>query len=315
MGRACSRIWLGSSLAVVAAACALLVLGKPASALPSEYAGQELCEKCHAKGLEAYQHTIHAKVLNEQNGRTAQMRYGCEACHGPGMAHVQAGGVGGKGGPGWVTFNPNSGEDTSTQNAVCLQCHTGGQRLFWKGSPHQSRGAPCVSCHQVMHKASPDHLLARSGVVQTCAQCHVLRRSQTYRNAHMPVRSGMLLDEGWMDCTSCHNPHGTVTPKLLKANSPNDVCYSCHAEKRGPFLWEHAPVTENCMNCHDPHGSATTSMLKMAPPRLCQTCHVSQLHPSNPYPPTDRRVFGRACLNCHQNIHGSNHPSGNAFTR
>ena len=41
----------------------------------------------------------------------------------------------------------------------------------------------------------------------------------------------------------------------LKAASVNEQCYTCHTEKRGPFLWEHAPVRESCLNCHTPHGS------------------------------------------------------------
>jgi hypothetical protein len=27
------------------------------------------------------------------------------------------------------------------------------------------------------------------------------------------------------------------------------------------------------------------------------------------------RLIGRGCINCHQNIHGSNHPSGQTLTR
>ena len=128
----------------------------------------------------------------------------------------------------------------------------------------------------------------------------------------MPVR------EGKMTCSSCHNPHGTVTPTLLRENSLNDSCYRCHTEKRGPFLWTHAPVPESCSNCHDPHGSNHESMLKVAKPRLCQQCHIESRHPTNPYgrdTASLKFVMGRACSNCHVNIHGSNHPGGHAFTR
>ncbi len=82
----------------------------------------------------------------------------------------------------------------------------------------------------------------------------------------------MPLREGKMTCTSCHNPHGTVTPSLLRENSLNDTCYRCHTEKRGPFLWTHPPVQESCANCHNPHGSNHESMLIIANPRLCQQC-------------------------------------------
>jgi DmsE family decaheme c-type cytochrome len=121
-----------------------------------------------------------------------------------------------------------------------------------------------------------------------------------------------------MSCTSCHNPHGGVTPQLLKENSVNETCYTCHAEKRGPFLWEHAPVTESCTSCHQPHGSNHEAMLKVTKPRLCQQCHIETRHPTRPYGndlASKKFVLGRACNSCHVNIHGSNHPSGFAFTR
>ena len=126
-----------------------------------------------------------------------------------------------------------------------------------------------------------------------------------------------------MSCDDCHNPHGTLTNPLLKTNTVNETCYQCHAEKRGPFLFEHAPVRENCLNCHTPHGSNQSTLLVAPIPFLCQQCHTNFLHPndlqtrqalgtgSNP----DERIMGRGCLTCHANIHGSNAPSGVRFLR
>ncbi len=305
---------LSAGAAVLLAAAAFAQPSQLAEVEASGFVGDEVCTACHEDAVKAYQETIHSKVLTERNARTEAMKGGCEACHGPGAAHVEAGGGRGVGGPGWISFQPGSETDTSTENAVCLGCHAGGKLLYWKGSPHETRGAPCASCHDVMKNVSVDSMLSRSNVVDTCAQCHLIRRSQQYRNAHMPLRQGALV-EGWMSCTSCHNPHGTVSPALIAAQSTNDNCYSCHADKRGPFLWEHAPVTENCTNCHDPHGSITANQLRMPVPRLCQTCHIASRHPSTPFAPNDFHVVQRGCLNCHNNIHGSNHPSGAAFTR
>jgi len=163
-----------------------------------------------------------------------------------------------------------------------------------------------------METVSDRSQLARATEIETCGQCHVQRRAQVMRSSHMPLR------EGKMTCTSCHNPHGTVTPALLKENSINESCFTCHAEKRGPFLWVHAPVNESCANCHDPHGTNHEKMLKLAQPRLCQQCHIETQHPTQPYsraPADFRRIGGRGCTNCHANIHGSNHPSGAGFKR
>lgn len=127
-----------------------------------------------------------------------------------------------------------------------------------------------------------------------------------------------------MSCMSCHNPHGSSGPSMLKNASINDTCYSCHAEKRGPFLWEHAPVRENCMNCHEPHGSNHANLLRMKAPYLCQQqCHTPRFHPTNAYNGnnivggTSKSVIvlGKNCLNCHSQVHGSNHPSGAVLQR
>jgi DmsE family decaheme c-type cytochrome len=131
----------------------------------------------------------------------------------------------------------------------------------------------------------------------------------------MPVREGKL------QCSSCHNVHGTITEKLIPETSINENCYRCHVEKRGPFLWEHPPARESCLNCHRPHGTNNIRLLKIREPRLCQQCHNENRHPSTAFaggtnePTADRRFLGRSCALCNTNIHGSNHPSGFAFTR
>ena len=131
-----------------------------------------------------------------------------------------------------------------------------------------------------------------------------------------------------MQCTSCHNPHGSQTPKLVAANSVNDKCYECHAEKRGPFLFEHPPVRESCLNCHDPHGSSHEPLLVAKKPLLCQRCHSNSLHPGGLYAlprsgagagqtvyQSQPQLAYRGCTNCHVNIHGSNSPSGKFWHR
>src|SRR6185295_6019826 len=83
-----------------------------------------------------------------------------------------------------------------------------------------------------------------------------------------------------LSCTDCHNPHGSTAQALLKANSVNETCFTCHADKRGPFLFEHAPVRDSCVNCHTPHGSNHEKLLITARPLLCQQCHAQSGHPT-----------------------------------
>ncbi len=274
---------------------------------PEAYVGAELCKACHEPAFNRFGHTKMGRLFLHQP-RNDKERMGCENCHGPGKAHVEAGGTQ----PMPVAFTKKGKETVEVRNAVCLQCHERLARLFWDGSAHESRDLACTNCHRVMEDVSPKFQLVKSTELETCGQCHLEKRAAQMRSSHMPLR------EGKMTCSSCHNPHGTLSQTLLKENSVNETCYVCHAEKRGPFLWEHPPVTENCVNCHDPHGSNNEKMLKVSKPRLCQQCHIETRHPTRPYG-TDaasfKFVMGRSCLNCHANIHGSNHPSGTYYTR
>jgi len=278
-----------------------------------QYVGDTVCFACHEDASKQFAHTVHGKLFTP-SGQLEAMRHGCEGCHGPGSAHVEAGG--GKGVGGMIQFGSRDPSEIQRENAVCLQCHSMGERIHWDGSTHQLRDVSCASCHDVMKLESLHNLLSGPNELATCGQCHLIQKAQTQRYGHMPVRDGTIPDrDAKMSCTSCHNPHGTVAEALLRQNTINDTCYTCHADKRGPFLWNHPPVLENCLNCHDPHGSPREFMLRLSPPRLCQTCHDPTRHPTDPRLPTSQFVIGSGCMQCHVNIHGSNHPSGMAFTR
>jgi len=282
-------------------------VGPPAGAT---YAGSESCQGCHEKSADRFHKTVMGRIMLV-NPRTPQEQLGCESCHGPGGPHVDAAGGAAET---LITFRKGA-EPVEVQNAKCVNCHQKGEHTFWKGSTHEVRGVACVTCHTVMDKVSDRYNLAKSDPIEVCSQCHQTRRAQLQRSSHMPLR------EGKMSCGDCHNPHGSVTQALLREDSVNENCYKCHAEKRGPYLWEHAPVIENCSNCHEPHGSTNPKLLKVMIPRLCQQCHIESRHPTNPYNPNPplptalaKQIISRGCVNCHQKIHGSNHPSGFAFT-
>ena len=288
-----------------------------ATAPPEAYVGAETCKGCHEEQYVKFSKTKMGQLFLK-HPRSTRESLACEGCHGPGKAHADAGG--GKGVGGMISFRKNDPTPIEQRNAQCLQCHERSARLFWQGSAHEARDVACTNCHTVMEDVSPRFQLARATQIETCGQCHIQKRAQQMRFTHMPLLPGRYGDgsDGKMTCTSCHNPHGTVTQALLKENSANETCYTCHAEKRSPFLWEHPPVTESCTNCHDPHGSNHENMLKLAKPRLCQQCHVETRHPTNPYGtdlPSLKFVVARQCANCHASIHGSNHPAGRFFAR
>lgn len=287
---------------------------QPASSADDDrtYVGQKTCEGCHAQEAANWAHTIHAAVftLNPRDSIEAQ---GCEACHGPGSAHVKN--------PSdlstIISFSHKSLTPVGKQNAQCLTCHQGGQRIFWHGSIHEDNNLACSDCHNPMSNFASHGLTARESINQTCFSCHKVQRMEFNKRSHMPLL------EGKITCVDCHNPHGSTTAPLLKADSVNEVCYGCHAEKRGPFLFEHAPVRENCLNCHNPHGSNFEALLTAPRPMLCQQCHAQDGHPAQLLTrgnmvlgaAPDPRLISTSCQTCHVNIHGSNDPSGARFER
>jgi DmsE family decaheme c-type cytochrome len=127
-----------------------------------------------------------------------------------------------------------------------------------------------------------------------------------------------------MACSDCHNPHGSNAPAMLVKASVNQTCYTCHADKRGPVLWEHAPVAEDCGLCHATHGANRQALLTKTAPQLCQQCHAAAGHPSVARTGASlpggtaggqAYLLAGGCINCHSQVHGSNHPAGAKLMR
>ena len=241
--------------------------------------------------------------------RHAGLEQSCTHCHKGAVEHAN-GQMEGKEAPGPSLKNVAASVIVET----CLQCHQKHNQENFAGSPHDRRGVSCTTCHSIHAFKSERAQLKTKQVHDTCFECHKDMRARALRTSHHPVR------EGLMTCTDCHNPHEGRRPKMIKADWTNELCYQCHQEKRGPFLWEHAPVRENCLNCHNPHGSNHDKMLVAKLPYLCQRCHLNTRHPGTFYDGRNaatedparatNRAVEHACKNCHNNIHGGNAPSG-----
>jgi DmsE family decaheme c-type cytochrome len=268
------------------------------------YVGTAKCLECHEQSIQG---SMHARA---EDPRTPSAKQGCESCHGPGSKHAED--------PTSfpvLAFTRATADDVNT---ACATCHNRGEHALWDGSQHENRGLSCASCHSVHTPKSEMGQLKAKDQLTLCATCHRDKVAKLDRSGHMPVR------EGKMQCSTCHNTHGSTNVRLLrKGDSIAEACTSCHAEKRGPFLWEHAPSRDGCITCHDPHGSSNERMLVAKPPILCQRCHVMTRHPSTIYDQAlvgsgaspSVRIFARSCVTCHSAIHGSNHPSGQRFIR
>ncbi len=308
-------LWRGLSLAAM---FGFLLLGiRPAAAQEATFTGPSKCSTCHSEQNLSFTHTSHSAAFRS-NPATPDEAQVCEACHGPGSKHARKTGDKSL----IIGFTRSWGTPIEVQNAKCLGCHQGGQRLLWSGSMHETQRIACSDCHNPMAKLADRSLLRKATISETCETCHAQQRAEFRRRSHMS------LTEDKMSCADCHNPHGSATRPLLKADSINEACTACHAEKRGPFLWEHAPVRERCTNCHTPHGSNHDKLLVAPRPFICQQCHNPPVgHPGQFFRADQTaeavlaggtqsaRVIGRSCQNCHSAIHGSNHPSGARLQR
>jgi DmsE family decaheme c-type cytochrome len=279
----------------------------PAAQAGATNIGDKECVSCHDQGAKGYEGSPHHRIADP---RTPAAKLGCETCHGPASKHMADPVLN-------PILNPQKAQPEQV-NAVCTTCHTRGEHALWNGSTHESRGVSCLSCHSLHSGKSAEFSLREKTEMAVCATCHRDKVSKVDRSGHMPVR------EGKMQCATCHNVHGTTNDKLLrKGESVAELCVSCHADKRGPYLWEHAPGRDGCVTCHDAHGSSNERMLVAKPPLLCQRCHVGTRHPSTIYDSAlvgagstpSVRIYARSCVTCHANIHGSNHASGQFFVR
>jgi DmsE family decaheme c-type cytochrome len=284
----------------------LALAAEPAAGTPPV---AEICKGCHADKFESYLASVHGQKGNRRGPANAGE---CLVCHGNNaLEHAKLGGGRGVGGivnPGSKSLAPEA------KNAICLTCHkSDSKRSHWEGSTHQARGVACSNCH-TLH-APRDKVLAKITQYEVCFTCHKDKRVEINR----PSRHAIL--EGKVACSDCHNPHGSVGPKLMKRDSVVQTCYQCHMEKRGPFVHNHEPVTEDCSICHNPHGTIAESMLKVRPPFLCHQCHtphggqVLQLAGQQAASSLAsgkngvNYTQGRGCVNCHTQIHGSNNPA------
>ncbi len=289
--------------------------------------GEKTCLTCHnSHPVDFILQTPHA-VKGDPHSPFGQQ--GCESCHGPSADHakMKMGSTGTLILPPVLVKKPNvPGADISPvaeRNGACLSCHESGLRMNWQGSQHANNDIACTDCHTV--HVTKDPVLVRMTQPQKCFTCHVQQRAESFLYSHHPIREGAVV------CVDCHNPHGSPGPHLLKEFTVNETCYNCHAEKRGPLLWEHQPVREDCTNCHTPHGSVQARLLIEPQNFLCSSCHSevgSNGHGgafgganSVPNSQTGTTFFApqlanqRQCLNCHSQVHGSNSPAGAFFLR
>jgi len=264
------------------------------------------CTKCHDEN----ESNPVLSIGKTRHGTRADGRLpSCVGCHGESETHInKPEGQKIRPKPAFP-FGKQTQNDIAGHNDVCASCHKGGKFIHWSGSAHAARDIACTSCHQ-LHTAH-DKVKDKRTQPEVCFACHKEQRSLVNKQSHHPIL------EGKVTCSDCHALHGSAGPKLMQRDSVAETCFTCHMEKRGPFVRKHEPA-EDCTICHNPHGSAIDNLLKTRPPYLCEQCHEPQTHQggipgfgaaTGNATRTKGITMGRACLNCHTNIHGTNNPA------
>lgn len=262
----------------------------------AQYVGIDVCKTCHEELYQKnFEHTPHFKTTLEDG-------HGCESCHGPGSLHVEGGGDVSK----IISFKTLSKNEA---NGRCLSCHGAKhEQRHFAASSHNNNDVGCIDCHSPHHAKESEHLLARAQP-DLCYGCHTSAKSDFAKAYHHRV------NEGLVQCSDCHNVHGTTTLRQVRALPSGDaICTKCHADKGGPFVYEHVPVkTEGCTSCHTPHGSNNPRFLRVSQVNLlCLQCHTFPV--VSPGGPThNQSTKYQACTMCHAAIHGSN--ASNVFFR
>ena len=293
--------------------------GKPESitqrffshAQPADFAGDLKCADCHPEQTSTFAKSPHALYMHD--GSLSRDRQGCEACHGPAVAHIASKEPEKE----IIAYSRINAKDVID---ACLRCHGDVMKKpHFNSEAHGRAGLSCISCHQIhpsQGKKNPlagDRGLSQAQVFPAakgsnpmlkaeetvlCSTCHKPQITEFRKNSHHPVVEGRMI------CSDCHSIHPTNADRL-KQSKIKDKCVTCHAEVAGPFVYEHDPVAGwtggGCLECHNPHGSNNPALLSSATRGLCAQCHTDKGGASH-FP-------GQSCWasGCHVAVHGSNH--------
>jgi DmsE family decaheme c-type cytochrome len=293
-------------LGLLAAAAAAVAAAQAAP----QYVGSAVCRTCHPNVTVDFFKNPHYKSVAA--GNEAPEKTGCEGCHGPASEHVAA-----RGGKTTIVAFSVLKPEAALNN--CLQCHAESLgRMAIRRSSHTLAGVACNGCHSI-HKSKALKFLLANEQREVCYQCHNNVRAQF----NLPFKH--RVNEGFMSCSDCHNPHGGQAPNWRAGARPRMMehalgneqpCLKCHVDKRGPFAFEHAAVrVDGCESCHAPHGSANARLMKRpAVFTLCLECHngaggFGRQADGVALTPRFHNLADpryRNCVTCHVRIHGSN---------
>jgi DmsE family decaheme c-type cytochrome len=267
-----------------------------ASAPEADFVGGDACLACH-QIEDAFKKNPHYKTWYDDKLRGSER--GCESCHGPGREHVEAGGDKAK----IFNFKEVSPQKSSDaclnchlkqeeranflasehglNSVACTECHTVHTPRVDTALLKARVPALCYDCHNEVRPEfnKPFHHKVHEGLM-SCSDCHNQHGGFNVRQTRDSTGTDMSCFKCHGDkqgpfvfehapvklegCTLCHQPHGSVNPRLLKRSQVNMLCLECHTQTPGipeaagvpTFHSQTNPHYVNCLNCHSQiHGS------------------------------------------------------------
>jgi hypothetical protein len=232
----------------------------PASLVPPDYEEQ----------YPDYDHDGIADIVN----------IGCEACHGPGSAHIL-----GSGDPDYILAP--SELDTERSNEICEQCH-----VRTKSSPNETFGYPYrddVLDHWipgVTEAPLKDYYVDKAGLWPDGVNSR--QHHQQYEDLYQSSKPTFQFHP--IKCVECHSPHRggkhMVVTRIVDdgltiptSNDNNTLCLACHAT-------------------HGAFEEITKEQVAEYEDNLGHISEVVEAHSNHPYGP-ERSMGLSRCSKCH----------------
>jgi len=203
-----------------------------------------MCADCHSTGVEKG----YDAERDAYRTRWAELDVGCQACHGPGAAHVAwararaAGAASGEAGNGLVVHL--GAQDAGAAVESCAPCHARRSRIrgeaSWQGRPFLDDFLPATLREGLYHADGQiDGEVYEYG---SFVQSRMYARGVRCTDCHDP-HSGKLAAEGNALCTRCHQP------------SPPERFPTLRKKEYDATSHHHHPVGSagaQCVSCHMP---------------------------------------------------------------
>jgi hypothetical protein len=217
-------------------------------------------------------------------GSVARPVVGCEACHGGGSLHAEAGGTG----PIGFASNPAGmvgPTQVSAQFNTCTSCH---------GLLNSSGTGTAVTTHDPANSVLP------TGTQYVITDTHFAVAPVAYSSASYPIAGYAMDFSSETVCSDCHNPH-------KNADINKEWAKSMHADKAGNRAWgRNWSTSPTCQRCHTTTGfAAYADALKSGDTTLANSILYGTLSTSPVASSASWKPEMLECKGCHTNNKGA----------